>query len=244
MKRISIQFSPSLLPAFATVLLISLFTSLGLWQLQRAEETKDFLEQSMRNQSQAMIALPLEVDKKLESLRYRHVFFFGMPLNDKQFLLDNQVRNKLSGTNVLTPFKLDGGKLILVDRGWIEFSRESMPDVTIPEQAMRVEGHIYTSAGKPFSLGEMDEGTSSWPRLITHIDYATMEQRLHASIAPLTVRMNANNEYGFLRQWPELTRLNPNRNIAYAIQWFGLALAVLIIFLVLNFKFRRNKPNT
>ncbi|HEY9031818.1 MAG TPA: SURF1 family cytochrome oxidase biogenesis protein, partial [Kangiella sp.] len=42
----------------------------------------------------------------------------------------------------------------------------------------------------------------------------------------------------FVRQW-ELVASPPEKHIAYAVQWFGMALVLIILFIVLNLKRER-----
>lgn len=208
--------------------------------MQRADEKTQLLKQFTQNKTKPIIALPTDLSKDLKMLAYRNVFFVGTPLTDRQFLLDNQIRNGKAGVNVITPFERDDGSIILVDRGWIEFSREQIPSVQLAAERVQIQGEVYIPAGKAFSLGSMDEGMSAWPRLITHLDYTSIGERLGTAIPELTIRMDPYTTPhpvpAYLREWPEMTRLQPDRNRAYAIQWFAMAFTVLILFIVLNFR--------
>ena len=245
MKKKYIHFSPSLFPTIATVLGIGLFVSLGQWQIQRADEKTQILEQFTQNKTKPIIALPSEISKESKMLTYRNVFFFGIPLVHRQFLLDNQIRNGKAGINIITPFERDDGSTILVDRGWMEFSRGQLPVIELPKQRMRIQGTIYIPPGKAFSLGTFDADADTWPRLITHLDYAAIGEKLGVTIPELTVRMDphkdSNQAQAYLRQWPGVALLQPDRNLAYAIQWFALALTVLILFIALNLKIHRKQ---
>ena len=232
----NIRFSPSLLTSFATIFGISLFVHLGLWQLERANEKERYLEQSAQNELKPIISLPHHIGKQAESLRNRQVFFHGQALSDRQFLLDNQIRNGRAGVNVITPFLRDDHSIVLLDRGWIEFSRDQLPDVSLPTQSRRIEGRVYVATEPAFALDAMDAGQTSWPRLITHIDPTAIEERLGLPLVPVIVRLSKDDAHGYLRQWPEVARLDPNVNTSYAIQWFALAATVLILFISLNLK--------
>ncbi len=236
-KTKRIQFKPPLLAVFLTVFGVSLFIGLGKWQLERADDKAELLRQHQQQQMQPMLALPNGDIKNLKQWQYQKVSFTGKPLADRQFLLDNQIRNGKLGLNVMTPFERLNSSLILVDRGWIALksSRDSLPDVSIDAQPMRVEGTVYVPVGKPFAVGVSDEGSTGWPRLVTHINYAEMSERLGADLPAFTIRMSPELAGDYYREWP-LIATSPDKNLAYAVQWFAFALAALIIFLVLNVK--------
>ena len=47
------------------------------------------------------------------------------------------------------------------------------------------------------------------------------------------VLLDAREPQGFLRQW-QAPGFGPERHIAYAVQWFGLALALTVIYIWMN----------
>ncbi|HDP90321.1 MAG TPA: SURF1 family protein, partial [Thioalkalivibrio sp.] len=96
------RFSPDLLPSVAVILLLTLFISLGMWQLGRAEEKRDLIERfEARREATALGAGSLSA-LPIDELRYRKVRLVGHYLADRQFLLDNRVRERQAGFEVLT----------------------------------------------------------------------------------------------------------------------------------------------
>ena len=151
-------------------------------------------------------------------------------------MLDNQIHNHHVGYNILTPFKISNSDfVVLVDRGWVSVgeSRERLPDVDVDETSRKVTGVIYTPFGDPYTLGEIDNGDIQWPRLIQYLDFKALSQRLGSPLQPFTLRLDSDQENGYLREW-EIFAFSPNKHIAYALQWFALALTLLIIFIVLH----------
>jgi len=214
---------------------MSILSSLGIWQLQRAEEKKQILLENQQRQSNEPVALILPLDEP-KKLRHQKVYVHGHFISDKQFILDNQVLNHQVGYNVLTPFKLSGTEtLLLIDRGWIplEGSREQLPNVGVGVQARKIIGTLYTPYGKAYSLGEMDAGETAWPRRIQYLDFNAIATRLDSHIHPLTLRMKAGQADSYKAEW-KLFSMTPDKHIGYVVHWFGLAITVLVLFIYLH----------
>ena len=103
---------------------------------------------------------------------------------------------------------------------------------------MRLEGLIYVPYSEPFSLGGMDEGETRWPRVIQFLDFAALEQRLGAPLRPFVLRLDPALEHGYRRDW-KIAAISPDKHLAYAFQWFALAVAVAVVFLVLSLRRRK-----
>ena len=235
----TMTFKPPLLAIFATITIASIFITLGKWQLNRAAEKDAIYDKFAIEQQQAPVMLMDHIDN-IEQWRYRKVYIHGTPLSDRQFLLDNQVRNMRPGFNVITPFQLADNRTVLVDRGWIPLgkNRSDIQNIDIARTPLRIEGYLYTPHGEAFTLGTMDEGQINWPRIINYLDFDTMGERLGTTLNPLTIRMHPDQTLGFRRDWP-IAAMSSNKHRAYAVQWFALALAIIIIFLILNIKLRK-----
>ncbi len=226
----------------ALVMLVAL-CSLGVWQLNRAAEKEAIIISASERMGEDVFDLSELVSemKMPDGLRYRRAMAEGVFLGEKQFLLDNQVKNGRVGYNVLTPLKLSGGAIVLVDRGWVPqgISRELKPDVAVDsESAVRIEGTAYIPLGEAYSLGGMDEGELVWPRVIQYLDFEEIGRRLGVSILPLTLRMDPGLPGGYLREWAVVSS-GPEKHLAYAFQWFAMAF-VLLVLLIINAKRHRN----
>lgn len=234
------RFAPSLLPSLAVVVLLILFLSLGFWQLSRAGEKRDLIETfESRMSGAALTARDIGKSIDVEKLRYRHVRFQGRYLPDRQFLLDNRVHDRRAGFEVLTPFRLVDGRVVLVNRGWVPLgaSRSDLPSVGIEDSPGVIEGSLYAPFQKAYSLGGMDEAMGGWPRIVQYLDFEQMGERLGAPLLPMTVRLSESEVAGYVRDW-SVVPMTPAKHMAYAVQWFALGLAVLVIYLVLNIKRR------
>ena len=225
----------------ATIIGISLFSSLGIWQLQRAEFKKQILLENDKRKNSAPINLSSTIDGS-NSLRFQRVRLQGQFISSKQFILDNQMNQHRVGYNILTPLILeDGYTVVLVDRGWVPMglTRDDLPLISIDEAPRSIIGTVYIPFGKPFHLGGIDDGQNTWPRVIQYLDFMAISERLGHHLLSLTVRMEPNQSGAFITEWPVFA-FTPNRHIGYAIQWFALAITVLIIFLYFHVSIRNH----
>ena len=226
----------TLLGGLLVLLLIGFSIEFSRWQLDRAEEKTRILETYRQRASVSAVALPEQIED-LEQWRYRKIRATATPVSDRQFLLDNQTRRGQVGFNVLTPFQLGNGDLLLIDRGWVPLGeyRQMLPDVSIPEESMRIEGTIYAPHKEAFSLGGMDEGESGWPRIIQFLDFDLLERRLGRTLRRFTLRLDPAAQHGYLRDW-NIVSLPPDRHLGYAFQGFAFAATALAVFLILTLR--------
>lgn len=232
-------------PLVGLVLLIA-FVSLGNWQLQRAEEKRAILAEFERGAEAAHRPLDLSV-RPWEALRFQPVEFHARYLPARQFLLDNQVRDGRVGYRVITPAIHEAtGQLLLVERGWVP--RESvpgrLPDVVsgLPAGRGLIRGQVYVPFGEGYRLGGMDDGTPGWPRVVQYLDFEAMGERLGREVAPITIRLDPDHPHGFHRDWRPVLPMGAERHLAYAVQWYGMALALVVIAVVLLIR-RRSKSD-
>ena len=229
------RLRPTLLISFATVALTATFLSLGFWQLERAElrRAQDELKQERAQLSPVYItSFPKE---SLEELAGRRIRLRGHYL-PWQFLLDNQVHDKQPGYHVLNPFELSTyQQIVLVNRGWVpaEADRTRLPSVPVDsETEIQIEGMIYLPQSNPFTDSEHLLEGHGWPQVIQGVDYSRLAERLsELSLVPATVRLGEDQPHGYTRAWPG-PPMSAEKHTAYAVQWFAMAGAVVILFLL------------
>lgn len=231
-------FSPSIIPLMAALFFAAIFAGLGRWQIDRMMEKQLIEEQYSERQNAPAETLPRQIDD-IEAWRFRNVRVRGAMSSDKQFLLDNQVRNKQAGYSVLTPLMTEDGRVILIDRGWVPLvdgMRERLPRADLPSAAERehtIEGRFYAPFGDMVTLGDPQMQTRRWPIVIQTIDFAMLRGLLDAPVAPFVVRMSPSLPHGYLREWPQIA-FSSAKHLGYAVQWFALSLVCLILLIALN----------
>jgi len=231
----SLEFSPGRWPTVVTVVLLGVLVSLGFWQLDRAEQKKVLL--ALYGGEQGRTILQLEADfKSAAGLNYQDAVVVGHYDSSHQFLLDNRTHAGQAGYQVLTPLLIrDSGVAVLVNRGWIPLgsSRERLPDVSVHEDRQRISGRLKIPPQNAFMLGE--EGPRQrWPWRIQQIHIEALSAELGRPLLPVVLLLDAGQPDGYVRQWRPLAGFGPERSVGYAVQWFGLAAALLIIYLAVN----------
>lgn len=213
------------------LLLTLIFGRLGFWQLERMEHKQDLFDQFNN-------APLLPLDEALQQQNtYAHVQPSGSYDSTRHVLLDNKIHEGRAGVHVLTPFTLDDGTALLVNRGWLPMpaDRLTLPAVPTDETTRVLSGRLRMPSTGGVRIGEPDSMTSgSWPQLVTYLDLDTVEQTLGLSLSPKLLLLNADDPSGFEgRQW-KAAEMTPAVHGAYATQWFGLTIAAVTIWVVLS----------
>lgn len=218
---------------------VPLFLSLGFWQLQRAEEKRAI---NARWESQRLEApLPMTSLEQFQpltpstaassELAYRPVSLRGQALPGRHFLLDNRMRDRRYGVEVITPVRLESGAVVLVNRGWqaADPMRRSLPEVSELESGTDLTGYIYVPPGESYLLGDI-ASDRAWPRLIQAAHVPALAEMLGEDVYPFVVRLDPDSAGALLADWP-LVNTRPEKHTAYAVQWFAMAAVLLLLFI-------------
>ena len=73
------------------------------------------------------------------------------------------------------------------------------------------------------------------------IDYERLSDALGYQLLPAVILLDPQQPHGYLRDWrPGFGGFGPERHLGYAVQWFALALTLIVIYVVMNT--RRSRP--
>ncbi len=224
----------TLIPSLTYVLLMVLLISLGNWQLSRSSEKAAYLAEQEKQSQLPPLSLTSELPADAANIRYRAVELTGHYDAERQFLLDNQIRHGKAGYFVMTPLLPENSNTaVLVNRGWLEagLDRQTLPDITLQKSQVTVQGRINTFPDVGYHLEGAEIPTDTWPSLVQLIDSNVIAEKLGYPLADYQIELDQAGDEGYLREWHIATVIPPEKHVAYAVQWYGLALTLTVLFL-------------
>lgn len=215
------------------VLCLGLLCSLGFWQLGRAEQKRQFLQQQQLASEAAAVDLNRSPVVNRDAARYQKVAVTGGYDAAHQFLIDNQTLEGKPGYFVVTPFLIDNAHAVLVNRGWVPLGadRATLPDVAINAEVERVEGRINHFPPVGIRLKGAEIPTEGWPAVVQVVDADVLSAKLGYELYDFQIELDAKAIEGYRRQWKAASIIPPEKHLAYAVQWFGLALTLTGLFI-------------
>lgn len=236
MKVGKYQFKPRLWAIIVTLLILPLFLRLGFWQLDRADEKRMIQQRQQEMIKKGYININNEASFQ-NVFEYQQAEVTGRYLNDRVIFLDNKPYNGVQGYHVLTPFKISNkNEYILVNRGWVPMPahREDLPEIKTSDKPQKIKGMIKFPSS-PFKLGEAINENNQWPWRIQWLEISSVEKQLGVKLLPFILLQDSETSNKFIRDW-KIVVSPPEKNLSYAVQWFAMALALLVIFIVVNTK--------
>jgi surfeit locus 1 family protein len=216
---------------------LALFLFLARWQLRRADDKQALSDAFMTGAGATVIVRGSTAAQP----RYQHIEVHGHYDADRQVLIDNMVSTDgRAGYYVLTPFALDGGGWLMVNRGWVPVgrSRKVKPDVAVGADQRVVHGRADHLPVPGIRMGTATPLSAPYPALAnfpTLADLSSLYGIADWSPATQVLLLDQREADGYLRAWAP-PGLSPMRHLGYAVQWFGLALALIVIYVVTNLK--------
>jgi surfeit locus 1 family protein len=227
------RFRPGLPATLFTAFFLPLLLALGTWQVNRAGQKQALFDDFAAGG--AAVALAADSGGLDELRRYTPVAASGRYLGERQFLLDNMVEDGQAGYRVLTPMLLADGLAVLVDRGWVprDFTTDVAPAIAVGPAARTVTGKLDRLPRPGIEL----ETTLApgWPKVVQFPSRDELEEALGLRLVPGLVLLDAEQPDGFRRDWRP-SDFGPERHIGYAVQWFALALTLVVLYLAWSFR--------
>lgn len=231
------RFAPALWPSVAFVMIFPLLLGLGYWQMDRAHAKQALVEQ--RAAGEVASVLNLDASTRLsEADRYQPARVRGHYVGEQQWLLDNRIYAGQAGYHVFTPFRVEGDEHVslLVNRGWVAVgeSREFLPRLPLPEQAVSLTGRLDSPASVGLIIGEVPLASVADKVVVQSLDIAALGAARGLSLLRYALVIDEGQAGGLQYDWSPIPQMGPEKHLGYAVQWFGLAVALLIIYVGVN----------
>ena len=239
------RFRPGLGVTLATLVLLPGLLALGFWQLDRGRQKMEIREQYEARAGMESVDINRDVVHPATA-DFRRAAAKGRYREALTIFLDNRILNGVPGYEVLTPLEVEGeagrmSRFLLVNRGWIAWgdSRQELPDVDTPRGVVVLSGRLKVPAKEYFTLEKRTDGTGFSPRW-QNLDLDRYRRVTGLTVYPFILELDREKTGvgGLVRQWPEYDDHWVQRHRAYAVQWFGLAALLLVLYVVLNLEKR------
>jgi len=216
------------------------FAQLGRWQLSREDSKRDQLaaaDAALAAPARDLAGALADPDATIDRVEGR-ARFTATP----RLWLDNQRRGQQVGMRLYcaaTP--LAGGAPLLVDLGWLPVGPDRrLPAVDCPQGEQALAGLLVPPPSVGLRLGPgLVEQDGAW--LATRLDPAEVSAAWSSvpALAGRVLRLDPALPLGHARDLELLgNTLPPEKHRGYAVQWFGLSVATLVILIVLNLRRR------
>jgi len=215
------------------LLVLALLLGLSFWQWQRATEKTQTLARIAEWQQQGAVDIARLLAINATGRDAVQMDFTGRWLAPMAWLVDNKMVNGRIGYDVVIAVEdvsaSDGSSVLLVNLGWVAASlqRDFLPTVQIPAE-LRVQG-IFRTRITGVLLGTNIENKGVWPMRIQQVDLKSLSAHINRPLISGLTYQEKNSPF-LIHYQPVI--LPPERHKAYALQWFLLAIAVVVIALI------------
>lgn len=220
----------ALLPALAGLSLLALFVTLGFWQLDRAAEKRD-IRAAFDTAGEYRPLAPGATYERFAPLKAA-----GRYLERRQILLENIVLDGRLGYYVITPFEVSADEpLLLVNRGWLpkETDESTTLPIAVSGREQEIRGRVGRLPRVGIRPGPAFTDEAGWPRRAVWPETREVAAVLGREVLPFVLLADPEPSSGLVRRW-QPQEIGPMRHLGYAVQWFALALAVIVTAVVLH----------
>jgi surfeit locus 1 family protein len=237
MRLFGRPFRPRLWPTLMALPAFLALIALGLWQLDRLGEKQALIATLEARWSEVATPFP-EALGDIADWEYRRVLLTGRFLHEQEFLFPGKPYKGTVGYWIATPFVLNDGRTVIVDRGWVPdryVARASRPE-GLPAGEVTVEGILRRPGwpGGDWMKPENDPAHNQWAYVDTEAMAVTAG--LERTVTEAYVIALGDEATGIMPIGRELGINLPNDHLQYAITWFSLAIALLVIYLLFHLR--------
>ena len=246
------QLKLYLIPTLVCLPVFAFLVSLGNWQMERLTWKKTLIEVI-----EARLATPVQsipTSREWQGLSsddyvYQRVLVKGVfDHQAEQFWFVHHEKFG-PGYQVITPFVIGDDRIVMVNRGYVPESQQAPASRQAGQISgeVRLEGLMVWPSERNIFDPPNEPGKKLWfVKDVTAMAQNAGYEENSWSIAPFFVDSLETSENVFPVQSPigGQTRVNlPNRHLEYVVTWYGLALALVIVYVQWLIKqTNRSKP--
>ena len=207
------------------IIFVPITISLGLWQIERANEKKVIIS----NYDKLLVSTPIALQKEQPLENWQPIETVGA-YQDLVVYEDNAINSGKAGFKVYHLFQNGDGTFIFVHRGFIERNliKNNLPRIDTPIGKKNIKGTTLFKQNNTF-VKNIEESDI---RIIQEFNAAVLIERfpilkdryLHPFLFNLDVR-----DADKFQPIEKPVNMTATKHIGYAIQWFGLCAALIIL---------------
>ncbi|MEM8926079.1 MAG: SURF1 family protein [Actinomycetota bacterium] len=206
---------------------VALFVVLGLWQWARHNERAALNETIGARSNPPAVAIDTALDAPDDEIAYRYITATGTYVDDDLVRVGNRSQAGAAGEHVVAVLRLDDGRHLLVNRGFVPIAVDVTPD-PVPDGVVTVQGWLQESVARGW-LGATDTGEGT---LVPRLDVEAVAGRLGdpdaATVVPFWLQLEGRGagDGGSLASFPDPVPLPPldgGPHLSYMGQWFIFA---------------------
>jgi cytochrome oxidase assembly protein ShyY1 len=245
-----IFLTPKWLLGHALVVLVAVsFTGFGVWQLQRHEARLERNEVALARMAAEAVDLETALrlaaaessDAGVHPLAYRRVRVSGVYDPSSEVLRRPVSRDGRPGYHVITPLVRDGGRAVLIERGWVpqELGQVPVREAPPPPGEVTVEGWAFPTERPPTGplAGLAARDPAEGPlTAVAYVDDERLAQQMPYGLEGAVVLLDAPHRPPgdtTLPLPPPRPSVGAGAHLGYAVQWFSFALIAVIGYVAL-----------
>jgi len=215
------------------VVAVAILVSLGNWQVRRLAWKEDLIARVAERPSMPPLPASAIFEPDAAKNEYRRVELSGRYLADKEVrvftsLPAGDARGPASGPGawIMTPFRLAEGGAILVNRGFVPEGAEWAPP---PQGETEIAGLIRPDDPPNWLTPENKPSEDLF--FSRSIEAISSAEAISGDVAPVTLDLLPADAGPKLPQAGETRMSFPDNHLQYAVTWYGLAVALVVVFL-------------
>lgn len=211
--------------------------NLGFWQLRRLDEKQAFnavIEARYNAGPQPLddllgrVASDDPTADGFADIEWYPATVTGTYLPDLEFRVTNRSQHGRPGENIVTPLRIDDGRVLLVNRGFVPLRIETAPPP--PDGEVSVIGRVRRHQEKGF--GQASDATEGPVEYMQRFDIPNIDRRMDVDLEPVYVNVissqPSNRTDAGLPEPVIAPELGEGNHLSYAVQWFIFSVAVAV----------------
>lgn len=231
------RFRPTFWATVFTIPALIILLALGTWQVQRLFWKEGEIAKRVERSQGAAVPLPRDFPDPA-AVEFTRVALSGSFLHDEEFYLGARTESGRVGLNIVTPFRLDDGRILLVNRGWVP--QERRDPATRPEGQLAgpldIEALLRTDGWKGVDFARPPNKPEE--RFYFWLDLPVMAQDVTAG--PIVTEVYADavaaEVPGGLPIGGQTRVTLKNDHLEYAITWYSFAVILVVIYFLYHYR--------